>query len=286
MELKIILQELTDFVPGRFPREALQAAIAQREAITPYLLQSLENPPRVLRRMATDENYMLPLYAFYLLAQFRETQAYPLIVAFFSLPGEAPLNATGDFVTEDLDRVLASVFDGNVAPLKRLVRNPRINEFTRNATLRGLVCLVANNLQPRDAVITYFRHLLRGGLERRYSYVWDGLLSACADLSAEELREDLQKAADENLFEDFAWFEEVMARGGDVAQRKLYQDRRYRPITDAIAEMEWWACFKRQPAPPPVIPRPAPPATQKIGRNAPCPCGSGKKYKHCCGRPG
>lgn len=24
----------------------------------------------------------------------------------------------------------------------------------------------------------------------------------------------------------------------------------------------------------------------KIGRNAPCLCGSGKKYKHCCGRPG
>lgn len=25
--------------------------------------------------------------------------------------------------------------------------------------------------------------------------------------------------------------------------------------------------------------------TPKIGRNDPCPCGSGKKYKHCCGRP-
>jgi preprotein translocase subunit SecA len=23
---------------------------------------------------------------------------------------------------------------------------------------------------------------------------------------------------------------------------------------------------------------------KKIGRNTPCPCGSGKKYKHCCGR--
>ncbi len=22
----------------------------------------------------------------------------------------------------------------------------------------------------------------------------------------------------------------------------------------------------------------------KVGRNAPCPCGSGKKYKKCCGR--
>jgi len=25
-------------------------------------------------------------------------------------------------------------------------------------------------------------------------------------------------------------------------------------------------------------------AAKKIGRNAPCPCGSGKKYKKCCGR--
>jgi len=23
---------------------------------------------------------------------------------------------------------------------------------------------------------------------------------------------------------------------------------------------------------------------QKVGRNDPCPCGSGKKYKYCCGR--
>ncbi|MBN2463987.1 MAG: SEC-C domain-containing protein, partial [Dehalococcoidia bacterium] len=26
------------------------------------------------------------------------------------------------------------------------------------------------------------------------------------------------------------------------------------------------------------------PAGKKVGRNDPCPCGSGKKYKHCCGR--
>jgi hypothetical protein len=27
------------------------------------------------------------------------------------------------------------------------------------------------------------------------------------------------------------------------------------------------------------------PVLQKVGRNDPCPCGSGKKYKKCCGRP-
>ena len=28
----------------------------------------------------------------------------------------------------------------------------------------------------------------------------------------------------------------------------------------------------------------APKRVQKIGRNEPCPCGSGKKYKQCCGK--
>ncbi|MDD4985294.1 MAG: SEC-C metal-binding domain-containing protein [Dehalococcoidales bacterium] len=23
---------------------------------------------------------------------------------------------------------------------------------------------------------------------------------------------------------------------------------------------------------------------KRVGRNEPCPCGSGKKYKHCCGK--
>jgi len=27
-----------------------------------------------------------------------------------------------------------------------------------------------------------------------------------------------------------------------------------------------------------------PRSSMKIGRNDPCPCGSGKKYKHCCGK--
>ncbi|MBN2302268.1 MAG: SEC-C domain-containing protein, partial [Lentisphaerae bacterium] len=33
-------------------------------------------------------------------------------------------------------------------------------------------------------------------------------------------------------------------------------------------------------------PRPAPirRTGPKVGRNDPCPCGSGKKYKNCCGR--
>jgi preprotein translocase subunit SecA len=31
-------------------------------------------------------------------------------------------------------------------------------------------------------------------------------------------------------------------------------------------------------------PQPVRRAAPKVGRNDPCPCGSGKKYKHCCGK--
>jgi preprotein translocase subunit SecA len=34
----------------------------------------------------------------------------------------------------------------------------------------------------------------------------------------------------------------------------------------------------------PVKKKPVKRSDKKIGRNAPCPCGSGKKYKKCCGR--
>ncbi len=36
-----------------------------------------------------------------------------------------------------------------------------------------------------------------------------------------------------------------------------------------------------QPLPPPVDPIQSP---RTVGRNDPCPCGSGKKYKKCCGK--
>ncbi|MDE2849895.1 MAG: SEC-C metal-binding domain-containing protein [Acidobacteriota bacterium] len=35
----------------------------------------------------------------------------------------------------------------------------------------------------------------------------------------------------------------------------------------------------------PQTPRTVVRSQAKVGRNAPCPCGSGKKYKKCCGAP-
>jgi uncharacterized protein len=50
-------------------------------------------------------------------------------------------------------------------------------------------------------------------------------------------------------------------------------------IGDAIVEVrEYWKALRN---PPQTVRRGSP----KTGRNAPCPCGSGKKFKQCCGAP-
>ena len=56
---------------------------------------------------------------------------------------------------------------------------------------------------------------------------------------------------------------------------------RYAPIDDVAAATEWWDRIGTT-EPPLTREQPyiAPP---KVGRNEPCPCGSGKKYKKCCG---
>jgi uncharacterized protein len=61
-----------------------------------------------------------------------------------------------------------------------------------------------------------------------------------------------------------------------AADPAAFRALRHERLADDVARLyEHWADARREP-PPPVK------APAKIGRNEPCPCGSGKKYKKCC----
>jgi hypothetical protein len=110
MTIPEILKELQIYT-GRFPMQAMRAAIEQRDAITPELLRVLETVAADPAEWAGREGHMLHLFALYLLAQFREKRAYASVVKMFSAPGETPLESAGDTVTERLNRIFASVND-------------------------------------------------------------------------------------------------------------------------------------------------------------------------------
>jgi uncharacterized protein YecA (UPF0149 family) len=60
-----------------------------------------------------------------------------------------------------------------------------------------------------------------------------------------------------------------------IAEQKVEKQR----LEAEVAERE--RLLARRPSP-----RPIPESTRpnRLGRNDPCPCGSGKKFKHCCMR--
>ena len=155
MDVQEILQQLATYT-GTFPREAVAQAIAQREAITPELLRVLAEAQHNIEDLPESDS-MAHIFAMYLLAQFREPRAYPLIVEFFSIPGDIALDTTGDVATEDLGRILASVSCGDIRLMTTLVENEHANEYVRVAALRGLVTLVACGEQSRDDIIAYLR---------------------------------------------------------------------------------------------------------------------------------
>ncbi len=294
MTVPEILKELEPYT-GRFPMQAIRAAIAHREAITPELLRVVEAVAQDPVAFAAREGYMLHLFAMYLLAQFREQRAYRPLVKMFSAPGETPFDLAGDTVTEGLHNILASVYDGDPTPIEGLVEGENVNEYVRYAAIDTFIVLVESNQMSREEVVAYFRSLFQGKLKRTQSHVWNGLVCAVADLPAPELLEEVRQAYRNDLVDrSFARLEGIER---DLSHPDRRRRERFAVITDVIAEMEWWAAFQPDdvkpsgqlsaaaPAPVPTSAVPAPrPQGVKVGRNDPCPCGSGKKYKKCCGK--
>jgi hypothetical protein len=289
MDVQQILSHL-ERNEGHFPKAAVREAIAHRDEIIPPLLQVLDSLAQGPQSFASDPKRMIHIYAMYLLAQFRETRAYPLLVQIFSAPGELPMDLAGDVVTEDLGSILASVSDGDISGITSLVENEQANEYVRSAALKGLVTLVACGKQTRAAVMAYFCGLFHT-LARTPSNVWNSLASQCTALCPKEVLDELRLAFRDELIESFyiGWEDivDALAAGREAAMRTLKE--RYRLIDDVEKEMGWWACFeenKRKGDLPKVrfSPPPVRKAQGKVGRNEPCPCGSGKKFKRCCGR--
>jgi hypothetical protein len=295
MEINDIMGELSQN-RGYFPVEAVRAAIEMRDEITPRLLQAIKDASLHVGEPRDDGAYFLPLYSMYLLAQFREQSAYPLIIELCRLPRETLDDLLGDTLTEGLSRLIASVCDGNVTPIKSIVEDASVDEFVRGSALRSLAVLVYTGVIPRPDVIAYFAELFRGKLEKEYSHIWDVLASEAVDLYAKTLVDDISGAYEAGLLlpgymqprevnEAFAMPEEkVLARSREHC-RGL--------ISDVVKEMGWWSCFKRKAetrkrfSQSQQLMRPdnqvfAVRTAPKVGRNAPCPCGSGKKFKKCC----
>ncbi|MCU0788557.1 MAG: DUF1186 domain-containing protein [Verrucomicrobia bacterium] len=303
-----------DFAPYE---AALRAAREQREAITPELIAVIDRVTADPGRVLEDPMNCLQHFAILLLAEFREARALDSFWRFFSLPGETALDLTGDMVTENGAAVLVSVCGGDPEPLLRLAHDESVNEIVRGQAIDGLLVQHGWGERSRDAVIEELRRLFSTLPKPGNGFVWAALVCAILDFGAAELLPEARRAFDEDLVDPSIVGAESLNELDSPKTRKYPLPEgvtkfslfcgRNAPI-DVVAECSGWLCFRdeephftswaREMAEDELLmgqsdedfaqriasgekPYIAPP---KVGRNDPCPCGSGRKFKKCCGR--
>ncbi len=297
-----LLDRLDDTETGGFPKKALQEIIARKEEMIPHLLAILESVHADPAAFIGGPKAVHCIYAAYLLAQFRETRAYRPLMALMNLGERIPQDLFEDSITEDMHNIVASVYDGDEEPLRNLIENHDADEFARAcAGLETYPVLVHAGVMTMESVEGYFRELFEGKLEREHSAVWNNLCSLCGELGFTSLLPHVRKAFEEGLCDPFFdQLEDIENRAESGGVRDWAQ--KCQLVDDVVAMMEPWACFhpetpRKTAKPPPdelanllgtreFSSRPSvppPPKYPGVGRNDPCPCASGRKFKKCCG---
>jgi hypothetical protein len=231
------------------------------------------------------------------------------LINFFSKDKDLVNFTTGDIIADDLGRMLACTCNSDTTIIKQVIEDDNRDEYVRSAALSALVVLVKEGVILRDEAMGYIKELFNGKIKREYNFLWTFMVAVCCDMYPEDLLPEIEQAFDDDLIDvsfigDIDDVNDIIDEGRDVVLTEFMDNNQYRFINDTIEEMDFWGCFKENDTewdecddimdsdnikntqdPFTFIPKkPAPVVTlPKVGRNDPCPCGSGEKYKRCCG---
>ncbi len=303
-ELDRIIHELDEGVDV-LPVEAMQEVRDHRDLMLPRLIDVLKETTRDAQRdLLPDGNSHF--FALFLLPELQAEEAFPAILEAVSLPGELPFDLFGDAVTSTLARVLALFARDRHETIDELIRNRSLNEYVRWEAAQTYVFFVRDGLLSREEAVRRLQTHLREAIERDDEAIVNGLICVLASLAPEEALEDITEAyrldlADQG-FVGLADIKDNIAEG-DARIRKTLERCEPTGIENATEELRHWAAFQKKPKQPATPSPPFPPMPRfledrerlepplepvlsggpRVGRNERCPCGSGKKYKKCCG---
>ena len=274
------------------PAEAIRAATANRTAVAPLLLEAIE---KCEPNGEVEENGLF--IAFHLLGQWREKPAYRTLARFLRRPGVELI--LGSATTETSHRVMANVFDGDPRPIRDIIQDPNADEFVRSRMFDALVILAFRGELDRTEISDFLRSCFNDLQPREFSAVWDGWQGAIALLGLADLQPLVQEAFRNDFIDDTITsikdFEDDLRRALAGDPLESWRRSEFEPFGDVVEELSDWAAFQpKQPRkhtagdwrPDPWPATPARNPFRNVGRNDPCPCGSGKKFKKCClGKP-
>lgn len=257
-----------------------------------------EHVPELIR-MATDEalnsapsdsaRVWAPVHAWRALAQLRAPEAIvPLLGLLSRISAE-----NDDWVGEDVPKALAAIGPASLDPVAAYLADPSNDEWARVSAASALGYLGQSHPETREACVARLTAELARYAEQSESFN-AFLILPLLDLGAVESASVIKAAYEADCVDEFVegdW-EDVAIRLGLQTHRaqprrphslRFFREQLQAPLDDEdvfddeLVRDDEPVHFEVAEPRAPIRSGP------KIGRNDPCPCGSGKKFKKCCG---
>ncbi len=274
------------------PLPLLGDCLVRIDEVAPDLLAVVENAADGTLVRPDDENLLF--LALHILGAGRVERLHAPLMRLLRRPIDELDELLGDAKTETLGKIIAGGFNGNANDLFELLYEPSIDEFMRDSVFGAVAFLTwAGRI---DAAVTR-DFLLRFDVDRPIpagDFAWFSWASAIELLGWSDLAEHAETAYRDGRIDDSIGTINHFRDGLAVAQRAAPgNDRRFqeigqgyiKDIVDTLRNFMFRSSndntVEYDPAPS-VMTEPVQNPFRHVGRNDPCPCGSGKKYKRCC----
>jgi hypothetical protein len=298
MEVETAIQAFVS-AGNDLPRAAMQWTLDHWDAVAPELLGMLERFVSGADR--SDEAASAIFFIVHLAGEKHDTRVFPLLCR-LAQDGEAIEAVLGDGTTTTFKRILISTYDGDLDTLKGLIEAAEADEFVRAEAFEVLAYLTATGRIARDEAEAYLLRLYDTLQPQQESFVWSGWVLAIALLGLEAFSGVVRQAFERGLIDpmvmNYDSFRTDLGRTlADPERMAGFKYDRLGPLEDAIGELSGWYGFseaakrdqeRRATSPGDArlafadAPQSFVDPFKGVGRNDPCPCGSGKKFKKCC----
>lgn len=274
---------------------AYRAANEHRQAAVPAFIEYIEATADA-NDLGRASEFEAVFWLLCMLAEWRETRAYRPVARLFRCDPQFLDDLMDNAISENCHRFMASVFDEDLDVLFDIIRDEKADEYVRSGMFDTLTIIGIRQPEHRDTIKEFAREFATSHFSEAPDYVWCGWVLCIAYLGFEEMKPLVRYMFSADRITDdimeFRHFEEDLEKGLDPERReKTLQDKQFSLWDDTLDFIPTEHEGDEKPLPPstpnnasslkPNIKRPQV-APVKIGRNDPCPCGSGKKYKNCC----
>jgi hypothetical protein len=198
------------------------------------------------------------------------------------------LNEEDDYLREEMPMFYGAMGAAAIEPLAKLLNDPKEEEFARAGAGDSLAEIAEAHPETHAQVVAILERVVATDADDPTLVGF--LISNLLDIGAKESLPIIRQAFEEERVDEFiVQMPDVEEHFGlpVTSPRKAlwpFGNEDKEDEDDFEAEDREEAELPGLPGygPPEEVPQPyvAPP---KVGRNDPCPCGSGKKYKKCCG---